>query len=118
MVKRAKSNIALINTIKFLQMLGRKSNLWVDIAERLKRPRNLMAEVNLSKLSKYTSPGEVVVVPGKVLGSGGISHSITVAALSFSKTAKAKLTKAECKCLSISELAELNPEGSNIKILE
>ncbi|MBS7611691.1 50S ribosomal protein L18e [Candidatus Bathyarchaeota archaeon] len=118
MVKRSKSNATLINTIKFLQMLGRKSNLWADIAERLKRPRNLMAEVNLSKLSKYTSEDEVVVVPGKILGSGEISHSITVAALSFSKTAKAKLTKAECRCLSISELAELNPEGSHIKIVE
>ncbi|MEM1570414.1 MAG: 50S ribosomal protein L18e [Candidatus Bathyarchaeia archaeon] len=118
MVRRSKSNPALINTIKFLQILGRKSNFWSDIAERLKRPRRLMAEVNLSKLSKYTSDGEVVVVPGKILGLGEISHRITVAALSFSKTAKAKLMKAECKCLSIAELAELNPEGSRIKIIE
>lgn len=118
MVRRRKSNTTLINTIKFLQILGRKSNLWADIAERLKRPRNLMAEVNLSKLSKHTSEGEVVVVPGKILGSGEISHSITVAALSFSKTAEAKLKKAGCKCLSVSELAELNPEGSHVKIVE
>lgn len=118
MVKRVKSNTKLINTIKFLQILGRKSNFWADIAERLKRPRRLMAEVNISKLSKYTSDGEIVVVPGKVLGSGEISHSITIAALSFSKTAKAKLIKAKCKCLSIAELAELNPEGSRIKIIE
>ncbi len=118
MVKRGKSNTTLINTIKFLQILGNKSRLWADIAERLKRPRRLMAEVNLSKLSKLTSEGEIVVVPGKVLGSGEISHSITVAALGFSETAKAKLTKAGCKCLSISELAELNPKGSHIKIVE
>jgi len=118
MVKRGKSNTTLINTIKFLQILGNKSRLWADIAERLKRPRRLMAEVNLSKLSKLTSEGEVVVVPGKVLGSGEISHSITVAALGFSEAAKAKLTKAGCKYLSISELAELSPEGSRIKIIE
>jgi len=117
MVRRKKTSTSLITTIKALQVLGGNSRLWSDIAERLKKPRRLLAEVNLSKLSRYTSEGDVVVVPGKVLGSGDIRHKLTVAALSFSKTAMLKLKKAGCRCLTIKELAEMNPKGSGVKII-
>lgn len=114
---RKKTSASLIKTIKLLQKLGKKSRLWLDIAERLKKPRRLIAEVNLSKLTRYTLENDVVVVPGKVLGAGRINHKLTVAALNFSKTARLKLIKAGCVCLSIRELAELNPKGSRVKII-
>ena len=117
MARRKKTSTTLITTIKLLQMLSGKSRLWADIAERIKKPRRLLAEVNLSKLSRYTSEGDVVVVPGKVLGSGDIRHKLTVAALGFSKTAMLKLRKAGCRCLTIRELAEMSPEGSGVKII-
>jgi large subunit ribosomal protein L18e len=59
-----------------------------------------------------------VVVPGKVLGAGNLDHPVSVAAFSFSAEAKSKISKAKGKCLSISELIEDNPKGSNVKIME
>jgi len=59
-----------------------------------------------------------VVVPGKVLGAGNLDHPVSVAAFSFSTQARLKISKARGKCLSISELIEVNPKGSNVKIMK
>jgi large subunit ribosomal protein L18e len=56
-------------------------------------------------------------VPGKILGAGSLDHSITVAAFDASERAKEKIAEAKAKYLSIPELVETNPKGSNIKII-
>ena len=61
--------------------------------------------------------GESVVVPGKVLSDGKLDHKVTVAALGFSKNAEAKIVNAGSEAISIAELAERNPKGSNVKIM-
>ncbi|RLE42183.1 50S ribosomal protein L18e, partial [Candidatus Woesearchaeota archaeon] len=65
--------------------------LWRAIAKELSRPRRNLRAVNLSKISKYTKPGEWVIVPGKVLANGELSHKVNIVALSFSKTALEKI---------------------------
>jgi len=57
------------------------------------------------------------VVPGKVLGAGKIDHPLHVAAFAFSEQARLKILKAKGKCLSILELVERNPKGTNVKII-
>jgi len=73
--------------------------------------------VNLSRLNRYTEKGDVVVVPGKVLGAGRLDHPISVAAFAFSELAREKIKKARGKCLTIPKLVEENPTGSNVKII-
>jgi large subunit ribosomal protein L18e len=73
--------------------------------------------VNLSRLNRHTRARETVVVPGKVLGAGNLEHSVSVAAFSFSSQARLKISKARGKCLSISELLEAKPDGSNVRIM-
>ncbi len=92
-------------------------NVWKDVAWRITRPRQNLAEVNLGKLDKITKEGETIVVPGKVLAVGEITHPITVGALSFSHKAKERIEKAGGKCLELVELAEQNPEGKGIRII-
>jgi large subunit ribosomal protein L18e len=58
-----------------------------------------------------------VVVPGKVLGAGRIDHPVHVAAFTFSEQARSKILRAKGKCLSILELMEKNPKGTNVKII-
>jgi large subunit ribosomal protein L18e len=58
-----------------------------------------------------------VVVPGKLLASGNIDHAVTVAAFDISDTAKAKLEAVKAKYITIPELLEKNPKGSNVKII-
>jgi large subunit ribosomal protein L18e len=51
------------------------------------------------------------------LGSGNIDHAITVASFAVSEQAKAKLEAAQGKYISIPELLEKNPKGTNVKII-
>jgi large subunit ribosomal protein L18e len=71
----------------------------------------------LSKLNRHTKKADVVIVPGKILGTGSIDHAVTVAAFDISDTAKAKLEAVKAKYLTITELLEKNPKGSNVKII-
>ncbi len=91
--------------------------IWRAVAEKLDKPRRQRIVVNISRINRYTSPGDVVVVPGKVLGAGSIDHPVTVAAVSFSKSAIDKIVKAGGKCLTIEDLIRENPRGSGVKII-
>jgi Ribosomal protein L18E len=42
-------------------------------------------------LNKYTNDGDIVIVPGKLLGYGMVNKKITVAAWRYSLNAKEKL---------------------------
>jgi len=112
-------NPELLETIRFLRRkygeLGAK--IWRDIAERLEKPRSRRAEVNVGQINRHTEPGDVVVVPGKVLGAGLIDHPVCVAAFSFSDSARRKIEAVGGECISIRELVERNPKGSNVKIM-
>lgn len=113
------TNPELIELIRLLKKQSRenKAKIWRDIAERLAKPRRKGIAVNLSRLNRYTQKNDVVIVPGKVLGTGELAHPITVAAFSFSKSAKEKITATKGKCLSFDELIKKNPKGSNVKII-
>ncbi len=95
-----------------------KVKLWRDLAERLLRPRRSRAEVNLSRLNRYSGEGTTVVVPGKVLAAGKLDHALTVAAFKFSGAARRKIARAGGKAISIQELLEQNPEGKNVVLME
>ncbi|NOZ83132.1 MAG: 50S ribosomal protein L18e [Euryarchaeota archaeon] len=90
--------------------------VWRDLAERLAKPRRNRAEVNVSRIARYTREGDVVAVPGKVLGSGSISHAVTVAALAFSESAMRKIAAAGGRCMSIEELMREKPKG--VRVME
>ncbi|MCS7120495.1 MAG: 50S ribosomal protein L18e [Nitrososphaerota archaeon] len=118
--KRLRStNPELINIIRLLEKKSRENDapIWRDIAERLSKPRRRRIAVNVSRINRYALPDEEVVVPGKVLGAGKITHPVKVAALSFSEQARLKIMAAKGKCLSIPELIEMNPKGSRVRII-
>ncbi|RLI34371.1 50S ribosomal protein L18e [Candidatus Bathyarchaeota archaeon] len=108
-----------LRTIKLLKKLARKheAKIWWRLAEFLEKPKRRRVAVNVSRINRYTKPGDVAVIPGKALGAGIIDHPVTVAAFNFSEKAKRKIEAAGGKCLTIEELAEANPKGSNVKIL-
>ncbi len=95
-----------------------EAQIWEDLADRLNKSNRSRAEVNLSRINRNTSDGETIVVPGKVLGSGTLDHSLTVAAFSFSSEAKKQILAADGETLSIEKLLDKNPEGNNVKIME
>lgn len=118
-MQKRKSNPNLVKLIDELLVASAKNGakVWKDIAERIAKPRRLYAEVNVSKIERYAKDNETIIVPGKVLGSGKINKKVTVAALSFSESAKRKIEDAGGKCLTITQLLEENPKGSGVRIM-
>jgi len=120
-MRRVRStNPELISTVRLLRRKARENNatIWREAAHHLSSSRRRRVAINVGRLNRHVKDGETVVVPGKVLGAGALSHAIFVAAFAFSGEAKSKILRAKGKCFSISELVEANPKGSNVRIME
>jgi len=117
-MKRIKNEqvMQLIESLK-TAAITKKVPLWKRIATELENPTRSKREVNVYKIEKVAREGEVILVPGKVLGSGEISKKVTIAALSFSESAKNKIIAQKGEVLTIKELLEKNPQGSKVRIM-
>ncbi len=104
---------ALITTLK-RQAIEKQRPLWKRIASDLEKPSRQRRAVNLWKLDKFAKDGEIVIVPGKVLGDGVLTKKVTVAAFSYSAEARKKLDK---NAITISELLKKQPDGKGIRIM-
>src|SRR3989344_197501 len=115
MKRITKTNNILLSLIKDLKIAStkNKANIWKSVIKELLKPTRKMREVNLEKINRITKENDVVIVPGKVLGSGSLDHNVTVAAFNFSESAKKKLEK----YLSIHELVKKNPKGTGVRII-
>ena len=91
--------------------------IWKDLAARLEKPRRQKISVNLIKINKYAPENSAVLVPGVVLGSGQLEKKVKIAALRFSKSAIEKIKNSGSEAMTIEELVDRNPKGSNIKII-
>ncbi len=118
MKRTGPTNVHLRRLVHRLRKYSReyRAPIWKAVAEKLWKPRRERVEVNLSTINRYTEDGDVVVVPGKVLGSGVLDHSVTVAAWRFSRRALREIRK-RGEALYIEELLERNPEGRGVKII-
>ena len=114
-----KTDPNLVSLIDDLKKASRENGveIWRDIALRLERSKSNWAEVNLSKLERFTSDGDVIIVAGKVLGAGSLSKKLTVAAYDFSESAVQAIAAAGGKGVSIRELVSMKPSGSGVKIM-
>jgi large subunit ribosomal protein L18e len=106
-----------LSIIKAIPREARKARFWRRILDEAEGSRRQRRAVNLYKLNRLTSSGDVVYVPGKVLGTGNIDHSILISAFSFSEKAYEKLLKSGCTVLTTGEFAERYPTGSGVKII-
>jgi len=119
MRKTKSTNPQLVELISFLRKTSKEQDapIWTDVADMLAHSRRQRAAVNLSSINRYTTQEDIVVVPGKVLASGALDHSVTVAAFEASSAAKVKLEASKSKLISIPELIAQNPKGSKVKII-
>ena len=107
---------ALINA---LQKTSTKHNvrIWKRVAELVARPARKRATVNIGKISRHTNAGDIIVIPGKVLGSGSLSHKVTVAALNASTSARTVIVGAGGTLITINELLTQIPKGKGVTII-
>jgi len=94
-----------------------KAPIWRALEEELSRSRARRREINIGRLAEVTKAGEVVVIPGKVLGTGGIGHKLTVSAFSLSETAAKKIIGAGGEVVTFADLITKNPDGNGVRII-
>ena len=113
------TNPVIVKLVAAMREKGHRENMpfLLKIADELETSRRQNPEVDLSKLERVCENKSTVVVPGKVLSSGVLKKSLTVAAANFSMSAVEKIQKAGGKTMSIGELVEQNPKGTNVKIV-
>ncbi len=114
----SKTNPRLNDLIAELKSTSRNTDadVWRDVAHRLEKPRSRHAEVNLGRIERYAREEETVVVPGKVLGSGALQKSVTVAAVDFSSSAETKIDQVG-ETVQLEQLLEENPDGSGVRVI-
>jgi len=120
MVKRTGTTNPLLSSL--ISELKKRSNeqsvnLWRRVAIDLEKPTRQRRVVNLSRINRFTKENEVIVVPGKVLGSGALNHKLTISAYQLSDQAKDKIEKVGAKIVPLLELSKESPNGKKIKII-
>lgn len=97
-----------------------KSNeapIWNRLAEYATKPSRAHRHININRIDKLTKDSDIVVFPGKVLGTGSLSHKITLFAFSISNSAAAKILEAGGKIVTHSDLIKQNPTGKGVVLL-
>lgn len=95
----------------------KKENIWKDASKRLLSARKNRPSVNLAEISRNTKDGAKVLIAGKVLGGGNMDHKVTVAAYSFSQSAKQKIVSSGGKCMNLSEFMESKIGTTGVVVL-
>ena len=113
------TNTVLKNVIHELKRTGHEHsiNLWRRVANDLEKPTRNRRVVNLSSINRNSKENEVIVVPGKVLGTGSLEHKVTISAFQFSGSAREKIRKTGSRIVSLLDLSRQNPNGKDIRIL-
>ena len=120
MVKRTgptNANMKLLIQQLRKESTTQKADIWDRIADELEKPTRQRRTVNLSRINRFTKAQETIIVPGKVLGTGNLNHSITIAAYAFSGSSQQKITEAKGKTVTIPELLKQNPKGKDVRII-
>lgn len=94
-----------------------KAPIWRALERELSRPRKNRREVNIGTLADKTGDGQVVVIPGKILGSGEIGHKLTVCTVTISQAAAKKIRACGGKIVSLGDLAEQYPDGKGVRVI-
>lgn len=113
------TNQIVTKTVKELRQASTKNKapIWSKVAEMRLKPSVARRVVNLGRLDHVTKDNDVVFVPGKVLGTGNISHKITLCCFSISTTAAQKVQKAGGKIVNHSDMIAKFPTGKGVRII-
>jgi len=113
------TNQVVIRMASDLKKASAKNNapIWAKLAEYALKPTIARRDLNLNKIAQLTKENDIVVFPGKVLGTGNISHKIILFSFSISNSAVTKITEKGGKLISHSELIEKNPTGKGVVLL-
>ena len=110
---------AKVNTIKILKKASKENDapIWSKIADYVQKSRSNQKIVNLTKINETTEDGNAIIITGKVLGTGNISHKVLVSSFSISNSAAKKIKESGGEVLKFSEMIKKFPTGKGVKII-
>ena len=113
------TNAVVLHIAKELKEASKKNKapIWSRLAQLALKPSSARRTVNVSRIDRLTKDGDVIVVPGKVLGTGGMSHKITLCSFSISNSGAQKILEQGGKILNYSELIKNHPTGKGVTII-
>ncbi|BDQ31473.1 MAG: 50S ribosomal protein L18e [Nitrosopumilus sp.] len=113
------TNQVVIQMAKDLKKASTKNDapIWAKLAEYALKPSIARRDLNLNRIGQLTKENDIVVFPGKVLGTGIVPHKITLFSFSISNTAASKIVEKGGKIISYSDLIEQNPTGKGVVLL-
>lgn len=94
-----------------------KAPIWAKLAQYALKPSSARRDLNLNRIDQITKDNDVVVFPGKVLGTGNITHKITLFSFSISNSAAEKIIKSGGEIISHQNLIDQNPTGKGVVML-
>ena len=113
------TNQIVIHMAKELKVASKKNKapIWSRLAEMALKPSRARKVLNLGQLDKFVKDNDIVIVPGKVLGTGNISHKITLCSFSISSSGAKKVIQSGGKIIPVAQLIKNNPTGKGVKII-
>jgi len=119
------TNVYMGLLVKLYKFLARRtSSKFNDVVYRrlcmTKTNRPPVSTSKLVKLLKNKGPGKIAVVVGKVTDDtrmAKLDSPLTVCALGFTETARARIVAAHGKCLTFDQLAVERPTGANCVLI-
>jgi len=111
---------ARVSALRSLRRAYRETGrpLWRAVRKLLEAAsRRRLPRVNVGKIDKLASEGDLVIVPGKVLGGGVVTKKLVVGALSFSRSARDKIAGAGGEALRIEEFVEKYHDARGVKLI-
>lgn len=110
---KRKTHPRTVETIK----LAKEQKAWLPIAKIISGPTRNYTVLNLEEINEQASAGDVVVLPGKVLGVGELIKKVKVCALAFTSSAIEKMNKAKIEYCYILDEIKKNPDAKGVKVL-
>jgi large subunit ribosomal protein L18e len=113
------TNQVVIQMVKLLKQASAKNDapIWSKLAKLALKTSSSRRVVNLTKINDVTKENDVIVVPGKVLGTGNVLHKVTLSSFSISNSAAKKIIESGGKIISFSEMIEKFPTGKGVSII-
>ena len=104
--------------VKDLKQASKKNEapIWSRLADLALKPSSAKRVVNLSRINKTTKDNDILFVPGKVLGTGNISHKITLSSFSMSVNAAKKIIQTGGSIITYSDMIKKYPTGKGVTI--
>jgi len=96
---------------------AKRSKKWNKIAQIVSSSKRKYSKVNLGRIEKESHDGDVLIIPGKVLGSGVLTKKIKICALHFSSSAIEKIKNSKSEAIKIIDEIKKNPNAEGVKII-